>query len=75
MGFGMKVTGRKEDGPEIRDLDSWFLNGGPAGDAIWWKDYRSAKELARDWCRFGVFRCPDEVSTLFVASLDSITRK
>ena len=66
----MKVTGKKEDGPAIRDLDSWFLNGGPAGDASHWKDYRSAKELARAWCRFGVVRCPDEVSTLFGQSRD-----
>lgn len=64
----MKVTGKKADGPEIRILDTWFFNGGPAGDATHWKDYRSAKELARAWCRFGVVRSPDELSTLLSQS-------
>ena len=61
----MKVTGKKEDGPEIRNLDSWFRHGGPTGEIKHWKDFRSAKELARAWCRYGVIRCPIELSTLF----------
>lgn len=55
------LTGKKEDGQPIRDLATWFEHAPPAGGSKQWKDYRSAKELARAWFRHGVARIPDEL--------------
>ncbi|QEF98876.1 hypothetical protein Mal15_29340 [Stieleria maiorica] len=55
------VTGKTEQGASIVDLQSWFENAPPAGGAAQWKDYRSAKELARAWCDSGSMECPHEL--------------
>ena len=59
-----RLTGKTEDGPEITDVGTWFRHAPPAGKAEQWKDYRSAKELARAWCRHGVVRAPEEFTRL-----------
>lgn len=60
----MKLTGKFENGREILDVDSWFRFAPPAKGAVQWKDYRSAKELARAWCRYGIPRLPEEVLSI-----------
>jgi hypothetical protein len=41
---------------------TWCEHAPPAKGAAQWKDYRSAKELAQAWCRYGQVRCPEELS-------------
>lgn len=41
------------NGKDITDLDEWFVAAPPKGRGDHWKDYRSAKEVARAWCRTG----------------------
>ena len=60
----MQLTGKTADGPVIHDVASWFKHAPPAKGAAQWKDYRSAKELARAWCRYGEVRCPEEIATI-----------
>ena len=65
------LTGKTQDGHEITDLTSWFEHAPPAKGAEHWKDYRSAKELARAWCRYGVIRVPDELTMLFCKRVET----
>ena len=44
---------RKSD-VEIRTLADWRLYAPPRGGDSQWRDYRSAKELARAWCPDGI---------------------
>ena len=59
-----RLTGKIEGGSEITDVEAWFEHAPPVGKAEQWKDYRSAKELARAWCRHGVVRVPEEFTDL-----------
>ena len=60
----MKLTGKTENGSVITDMTSWFEHAPPAKGSAQWKDYRSAKELAQAWCRYGQVRCPEEVTSV-----------
>jgi hypothetical protein len=44
---------RKSD-VQIRTLADWRLYASPRGGEAQWRDYRSAKELARAWCPDGI---------------------
>lgn len=60
----MKLTGKSELGREITNLTTWFKFAPPKAGKAHWKDYRSARELARCWCREGLPRCPSEMLEL-----------
>jgi len=60
----MQLTGKTQSGNIITDVASWFEHAPPAKGAAQWKDYRSAKEVAQAWCRYGEVRCPEEMSAI-----------
>ncbi|WP_298869260.1 hypothetical protein [uncultured Gimesia sp.] len=60
----MNLTGKTEDGPTINTVDDWFTYAPPARGSFHWKDYRSAKELAQAYCRYGEIRCPEELTAI-----------
>jgi hypothetical protein len=48
-----QITIRKSD-VQIKTLADWRLYAAPRGGEAQWRDYRSAKELARAWCPDGI---------------------
>jgi hypothetical protein len=51
-------------GEEIRSVDDWFRLAPPKRGAVHWKDFLSAKELARCWFRTGTAALPSELGRL-----------
>jgi len=60
-----------KDGHEIRSVDEWFRWAPPKRGAFHWKDYRSAKELARSWFRSGTALPPAELVSLLTPTFGS----
>jgi len=58
-------------GHEIRSVDDWFRWAPPKRGAFHWKDYRSAKELARSWFRTGTALPPVELVSLLIPTFGS----
>lgn len=48
-------------GEPIHSVDDWFQYSPPKQGAIQWKDGRSAKELAKSWCKGSGPAVPDEI--------------
>ena len=67
----MNITGKKEKGGEIKDIDTWYQYAPPAQKKKHWQDYRSAKELAKAWCRTGKVLCPKEITNLLSQRADT----
>lgn len=57
---GMTNVPITKNGQPIRTLDDWFDKAPPALGKLHWKDFRSAKELARRWLK----GFPEEVRTV-----------
>ena len=54
-----------DDGPIIRSMEDWFTLAPPKMGKLQWKDYRSAKELARAWFpKAGRPQVPAELTVL-----------
>lgn len=53
-----------KNGNEINSIEDWFKYAPPARGTGQWKDYRSAKELAKSWFRHGGAQIPEELSEL-----------
>lgn len=58
------IRAKKPAGTAIRDLDEWYAYAPPRKPKQQWKDFRSAKELARSWLRDGSPSMPIEYSEL-----------
>jgi len=54
----LRIFGK--NGEEIRSVEDWFAKAPPKQRARHWKDYRSAKELAKSWFRTANAAPPDE---------------
>jgi hypothetical protein len=54
----MKIIGTGDR--EINSIEEWLLLAPPAKGLSQWKDYRSAKELAKCWLRDGIAKTPEE---------------
>jgi hypothetical protein len=54
----MRIFGKRGD--EIRSVEDWFAKAPPKRGTRHWKDYRSAKELAKSWFRTANAAPPDE---------------
>ena len=50
-----------KSGEEILSVDDWFAKAPPKRGARHWKDYRSAKELAKSWFRRPAAAPPEEL--------------
>lgn len=66
---GMPVAGqvvdlRSSGGEAITSVEEWLRLAPPERGEAHWKDWRSAKELARAWFRSGEARVPRELSAL-----------
>lgn len=55
---------RNQNGQLITNIEDWFHLAPPKKGALQWKDFRSAKELARSFLRFGRPSLPTELLTL-----------
>jgi hypothetical protein len=58
---------RNAAGQSINSVEEWFQLAPPKKGALQWKDYRSAKELAKAWVASGV---PAELGALFESHPD-----
>lgn len=56
----MFIRGKGER--EINSVEDWFAFSSPAKGRAQWKEYRSAKELAKSWCRSGKVQVPEELA-------------
>jgi len=59
----------KKNGETINSVKEWSQLAGPKKD-IHWKDYRSAKEVAKAWFREEVAKIPTEIKTIIENSED-----
>lgn len=57
-----------KSGEEIRSVDDWFAKAPPKQGARHWKDYRSAKELAKSWFRTPIPSPPEELAAFLQKS-------
>ena len=55
----MRIFGK--NGDEILSVDDWFAKAPPKQGILHWKDYRSAKELAKSWFRTPNATPPEEM--------------
>jgi hypothetical protein len=55
----MRIFGK--NGDEILSVDDWFAKAPPKQGIRHWKDYRSAKELAKSWFRAPNATPPEEM--------------
>ena len=58
------IRAKSTDGAAIRCVQEWREHAPPKKPLIQWQDFRSAKELARSWLRYGVPSMPIEYSEL-----------
>ena len=59
-------------GTTISGMWSWFAAAPPKGAEKQWKDGRSAKELARAWCRAGIPSMPAEMVETLSSHSDTV---
>lgn len=59
----MNISNKKGD--TIGSVEDWYKYAPPKQGQRHWKDYRSAKELAKSWFRTGSPAIPCELKTLF----------
>jgi hypothetical protein len=59
------------NGERIRSVEDWLRFAPPERGEAQWRDFRSAKELARAWFRTGMARVPSELSGLFDTSSET----
>ena len=68
MPLSCPVHANSDDGPRINNIEDWRIHGGPKDGDKQWKDFRSAKELARAWLRSDSTAMPVEYFELLSRS-------
>ena len=61
-------------GNAITSVDEWFQYAPPMGRVLHWRDGRSAKELAKAWCRPDMPPCPPSDLLALLATVPQLSR-
>ena len=64
----------EHDGHALGSVDEWYRHAPPMGRSLHWRDGRSAKELAKAWCRDGSQPCPPPDLLALLATVPSLSQ-